>query len=300
MSKKNEQKIDRIEYVRKNGEEGKPFYEFRVFTDINEINKISGHRFVKLALKDDWMRNDLDVLLQFLSARPYIENIYTRVGKKLEPELIKLVSQYYPMSDIKTFDNYDDLKLGTEDFHFIRDLMYKDETNDPVIGEIKTFHNKQKIGLTKKNPFPPPHISWWLQTRLELDILGDVGDKARIFYYYVDKTLREAVDEGRPYSLKTKNLYASDYIIKPEIGEEEAIIKENFKDYGIKDFETLKEFVKDERDELMTMYENNDGETFYVCYAQITYPHYLLKNFNHIENFLDEISEYFDIYEMED
>ena len=284
----------RIEYV-KSYKDGRPFYQFKVYTDVDEYAKISGHRFVSLVNERNMFKNDLDVLLGFLKRKPFIDTDYMEAGRKLEEPVIELASRLYEMKDVKSGYSFEDLKEGTDDFHFIRDLEYTNENGERVTGEIKTFSNKKKVEWVGK--IPKVSLDWWLQVRLEIEILKDIGGKGRVFFYYVDDTLRNAVLKGRPWSLKPKNLYASDYIEKFPEGAPEDMIVENFGHLDIYSFSEVMDYALEKRDDLLTLYEDDKGK-FYYAEAHISYPFF--KNFNHIERDLNELSEYLNIIEKDD
>lgn len=284
MGKKQIDRIKKIVYDHEIDHSiGFPKYRFKVYTDLTEINRISGHRFVKL-VTDEMFNNDLAVLLQFLGAYPYIENEYMKCGKALEDPLIDFATNAYGFENVKTF-SYEDLENGTDDFYFIRDMEYEWK-NKQYTGEVKTFYNKKKVDMDK-TIIPQPHFSWWLQLRLELEILKDVGDVGNIIFYYVDKPTKKAILNGRDYTIKHKHLFVSDDIVKVPNDEPEEMIIENtngkFTTFG-----ELMEYAKERRDELMTMYEDEEG-TFY--YAEVPTKYVFWKKFDHVKNDMDEIKD---------
>lgn len=273
---------------------GMPVYGFKVYTNVDSFAKISGHRFVNLITTDDYFNNDLQTLLGFLKLQPPIESPYITCGNELEQPVIDKVTELYGLSDVETF-GFEDLENGTEDFHFIRDLEFTDENGERVTGEVKTFYNKKKL-TGWENIVPDPHVSWWLQLRLELEILKPVGGKGRIFYYFVDKPTMNAVLAGRPYTIKPKNLFASDYIVKRHEDDRDPFIEKHFGYHGIYTFGDLKRQAFLKRDELAQRYVDDEtGEYFYYVQVPITYPWY--EKSNHVENFIEETSKHIEFEE---
>lgn len=268
-----------------------PVYHFKVYTDIVEYGKISGHRFVNLVDYKNPYENDLAMLLQFIGRAPFLENKYMVVGKALELPIVKMAEEIYGLENVEHGFSYEDLDNGTDDFHFIRDLMF-DKDGERYIGEVKTFSNKKKIGLSKENPLPEPHISWWLQTRLECEVLNKKG---QIFYYYVTKTMMNAILKGRPYTLKHKYLFASDPIIPTK--EKEPVIQDYFGELGIETFDGLMNYAKDRRDELMENYYQDEKGNFYYVSVPIK-DHWYSKQ-NHVERDLEEFAKQIEINEIQ-
>lgn len=280
----------KIKYsVEHNQYSGFPVYKFKVFTDVDKFAKISGHRFVNLILTEDYFSNDLQTLLGFLKLQPPIESPYITCGNKLEQPIIDAVTELHNMKDVETF-SFEDLDNGTNDFHFIRDLEYTNEEGERVTGEVKTFYNKQKL-KGWENIIPDPHISWWLQLRLELDVLKDIGGKGKIFYYFVDKSSMNAVLNDRPFTIKPKNLFASDYIVKLPEETRDPFIEKYLGFRGLLSFADLKREALYKRDELSQRYfDDETGEVFYYVEVPIHYPWYE-KN-NHVENFIKDAEKY--------
>ena len=273
---------------------GLPVYKFKVYSNVEEFAKISGHRFVNLIMDDDYFSNDLQTLLGFLKLQPPIDSPYITCGNKLEQPIIDTVTQLYNMKDVETF-SFEDLDNGTNDFHFIRDLEYTDENGERITGEVKTFYNKQKL-TGWENVIPDIHLSWWLQLRLELEVLKEVGGKGRIFYYYVDKPSMNAVLNDRPFSIKMNNLFASDYIVKLNKDEKDPYISQNLGHRGMHTFSDIEHQAFMKRDELALRYFDDDtGEIFYYVEVPIKYPWYAKSN--HVENFIKETSQYIKIEE---
>jgi len=272
----------RIEYEVKNGAE-LPVFHFKVYTDIREFKKISGHRFVSLVDHKNPFQNDLSTLLQFIGRSPYFENDYTKCGNALEYPVVKASERKFGLEEIEHGFSFEDLENGTDDFHFIRDLMYV-EDGKSHIGEVKTFYNKKKIGLSKTNPVPEPHISWWLQTRLEAEIL----DKpARIFYYYVEPVIKNAILKNRPVTIKEKHLFMSD-VIEPTDGEEE-VVTSYFTEFGFTKFKELMDYANERRDEMFNNYYEDEGGTFYYVVVEIKQPWYRGEPF--IMNYINDIKK---------
>jgi hypothetical protein len=284
----------RIEYkVRNNPQTNMPLYEFFVYTPADEYTKISGHRFVNLIQDDGFFTNDLNILLGFLRKQPPVDSPYIQCGNILEQPVIDFASEIYGLKDISTF-SFEDLENGNEDFHFIRDLEYTNEEGERVTGEIKTFYNKNKLSGWE-NIIPDPHPSWWLQTRLEVEILKPVGGKGKIFYYYVDKPTMTAILKERPYTLKPQHLFSSGYIVKHAEGEPEKYIEENFGYLGVKSFKDLMALAKKRRDKILTRYVDDNGEFFYHVQVPILYPWY--HKSNHVKKYIEEISQHIKIEE---
>jgi len=280
----------RIVYV-KDFEYGKPLYRFKVYTPPKEFGKISGHRFVSLVNDNNIFQNDLQVLLGFIKRQPFIETDHTIVGNKLEQPIIDFVSEAYGFTDVETF-GFEDLKNGNDDFHFIRDLEYTNENGERVTGEIKTYSNPRKVGGNIKSPVT--HLDWWLQTRLEIEVLKEEGEKGKVFYYFVDEPTRNAVLNDRAYTLKYKNLAESDDIIKYGKNEEDPYIINNFPNQGFKTFKQLMDYAKERRDEMDTVYEDEEG-TYYYVEVPLKYPFY--HKFDHVKNYLNDIKEQIKIEE---
>lgn len=280
----------KIEYFVTNGR-NYPEYNFKVYTDITDFGKISGHRFVSLVDYDSPYENDLSMLLQFIGRSPFIENDYMKVGSALELSIIKASERQFGISNVKHGFGFEDLKNGTDDFHFIRDLMFE-ENGQSMIGEVKTFYNKNKIGLSDDNPLPKPHISWWLQTRLEVEILNK---PARIFYYYVTPTTKNAVLKGRPITIKPKYLFMSDVIEPTE--EKEEVIESYFSELGFTRFSELMEYALYRQEDLMDNYYEDQKGCFYYVKVPIKAPWYGSKN--HVEQFLEDISTQIKVEEIE-
>lgn len=294
MGAKNQSRIEKIKYsIVKNRQNGFPVYRFKIYTDIEEFLRISGHRFVSLVLDNDDFRNDADILLQFLSAKPFEENDYMKCGKELEQPVIDASKELYGLEDVETF-GFEDLKNGTDEFYFIRDLEYTKD-GERYTGEVKTFYNKKKIGLSKDNPYPMPHITWWLQLRLELEIMKPPGGKGQIFYYFVDKPSFKEVLANRPYSIKHQNLFASEPIIKYPTMKTDPYIVNNFFDKGFATFRDIMDFALERKEEMSKMYKDDEG-TFYYVESPIRYPHF--RKFNHIKNFIEENKKHFN-FELE-
>ena len=266
--------------------DGKPLYKFKVYTDVTEYKKISGHRFVSLVNQTSTFRNDLSTLLDFLGRQPFIDNKYMEVGRKLEQPIIDYAKEWFDMDDVVTY-SFEDLKNGTDDFYFIRDLEYTNKDGERVTGEIKTFSNKQKVKWNGK--VPEVNIDWWLQTRLEVEFTKDIGGKGRVFFYFVDKPMMNAVLKDRPYTFKVGNLYSSDYIIKEAPGVPEDMIEENFDYIGASSFQDLLDFSLAQRDEMLTLWEDEQG-TFYYVEVPLQYDFWY--NFDHVKNYIEDMSEY--------
>jgi hypothetical protein len=282
-----------IKYSKTFNDQGFPQYHFKVYTDVKEYAKISGHRFVSLVDDNSFFRNDLDVILGFLKMQPPAESEYITCGNILEPKIIDFATHIYDLKDVKTF-SFEDLDNGTSDFHFIRDLEYINENGEQVTGEVKTFYNRKKLDW-HGNSLPEPHISWWLQTRLELEILKPEGGKGRIFYYYVTPGSREKIVKGKDHNINPKYFFASDYIVKPKDNTPEEMIVNNFKEQGFTTFRELMDYALIRREDLMTLYEDEEG-TFYQATADIQY--HWFDRYNHIENQIKELSKYFTIEEI--
>lgn len=267
-------------------------YHFKIYTDAKEYAKISGHRFVNLVNHNNIFRNELDLILGFLKMQPPVESEYITAGNILEPKIVDYVANNFDVTDVKTF-SFEDLENGTDDFHFIRDLEYINEDGQEVTGEIKTFYNRKKLkwdGL-----IPEPHLTWWLQTRLELEILKEPGGLGRIFYYYVTPSKRKQIVEGKEHYINPKHFFASDYIVKTRKGIPEPMIVNNFRELGLESFQELMDYSLLERDRLMTLYEDEDG-VYYQARADIVYDWY--HRSNHLEKYIEHLSNYFEIEEI--
>ncbi len=255
-----------------------PFYTFKLYTDKTEYKKISGHRFVKL-VSQDMYNNDIELIMDFFGLMPFVENDYMKCGKFLEEPLIKWFGNQYDLEDVRGGFGFGDLEHGNDDFHFIRDMMFtKDGTE--YLGEIKTFYNKKKIGLDT-NPFPEPHITWWLQTRLMAELLDF---PAHIFYYHVDGVTKNAVLKGRNYTIKPKYAFMSD-VIRPSTTPEKEI-----EGLGLRcsTFQELMDYALERREELLTRYRDENGE-FYYAEVPVTYNWW--NHNNHVEKFIELLQE---------
>jgi len=283
----------KIEY-KKDFDGGFPLYHFKVYSDVTEFAKISGHRFVSMVNSQNIFANDLQILLGFIKRQPPVVSDYIEAGNILEQPVIDLATEVYSCKDVETF-SFEDLENGTDDFHFIRDFEYTDENGERVTGEIKTFSNKKKVKWNGKQPIV--NLDWWLQTRLEVEILKDVGGNGRVFFYYVPSTMRNAVVKGRPYHLKLKDFYASEYIEKYPWGAPEPMVEHHFGDEGFSSFKDLMEYALERREEMMTRYEDEKGEFYYVT-ASPRYPWF--NKFDHVKNFIDEVSEYIETKEVDE
>jgi hypothetical protein len=282
----------KIKYSVDTTEQGLPFYHFKVYTDLLDYAKISGHRFVKLVNENTMYNNDLDLILGFLKLQPPVESEYITCGNILEPKIVEFLQLSEELQDVKTF-SFEDLENGTEDFHFIRDLEYTNEEGQSVTGEIKTFYNRKKLewdGL-----IPAPHIDWWLQTRLELEVLKEEGGLGRIFYYYVTPSVRKKLIEGQPHDINLKYFFQSDYIVKPKKGEKEDMIASHFFEQGFTNFQELIEYALMRREDLMTLYEDSDGR-YFQAHVPIKYP-WSLDN-THIDKYIENLKNYYTIEEI--
>lgn len=281
-----------IKYYVDKTEQGLPFYHFKVYSDILQYAKISGHRFVKLVNDNTLFNNDLDLILGFLKLQPPVESEYITCGNVLEPKIVSFLEENQEIKEVKTF-SFEDLENGTEDFHFIRDLEYLNEKGQSVTGEIKTFYNRNKVewdGLLAK-----PHIDWWLQTRLELEILKEEGGLGRIFYYYVTPSNRKKIVEGQPHNINLKYFFQSDYIVKPKKGEKEQMIETHFFEQGFTNFQELIDYALVRREDIMTLYEDDNG-LYYQAHVPIKYP-WSTDN-NHIDKYIVTLSQYYNIEEI--
>lgn len=282
----------KIKYSVDTNDQGLPFYHFKIYSDILQYAKISGHRFVKLVNHDTLFNNDLDLVLGFLKLQPPVESEYITCGNILEPKIVSFLEENQEIKEVKTF-SFEDLENGTEDFHFIRDLEYMNEEGQSVTGEIKTFYNRNKLkwnGLLAE-----PHIDWWLQTRLELEILKEEGGLGRIFYYYVTPSNRKKIVEGQPHNINLKYFFQSDYIVKPKKGETEEMIQTHFFEQGFNNFQELIDYALIRREDLMTLYEDSDG-LYYQAHVPIRYP--WASDNNHIDKYIESLKPYFIIEEI--
>ena len=267
-----------------------PKYCFKVYTDLTEFSKISGHRFVSLVDYKNYYENDLSTLLQFIKRSPFIKNDYMIVGERLEFPVVKASEKQFGLEDIEHGFGFEDLDNGNDNFHFIRDLMFKQDGED-YVGEVKTFFNKKKINLSDTNPIPEPHITWWLQTRLECEILGLKG---RIFYYYVTPTTKQAILKNRPITVKPKYLFMSD-VIEPTKNKEE-VIETYFSELGFTTFQEVMDYALMRREELMDNYYEDDKGKFY--YVEVPIKNVWYGKQNHVEEFLETISNQIKVEEI--
>ena len=277
-----------IKYFVTNGTEY-PIYNFKVYIEPQEFRKISGHRFVSLVMMDDTYRNDLQTLLGFIGRSPYIENDYMKCGRILENPIITTAEKLYGIKVTKQNFGFEDLENGTDDYHFMRDLMFEDN-GEEYVGEVKTFYNKQKLNW-KGNDYPEPHLSWWLQTRLECEILNKKG---RIFYYYVPKTSMEKVIGGK-IDIKIKNLFQSDDIVPTD--EPEPVIEEHLGHLGCQTFRDVMAFAEYRKFEMEDDYYEDDDGGYYLVSVPINDAWWGKQN--HVEKYIEEIKNYITIEEIE-
>ncbi len=269
-----------------------PEYHFKVYTDITGFAKISGHRFVSLVDHKSVYENDLSTLLQFLGRAPFIENDFMKVGSALEIPVIKASETQFGLERAYYNFGFEDLDNGNENFHFIRDMMFE-EDGKSYIGEVKTFYNKKKVNLSDENPLPKPHMSWWLQTRLETSILKK---PAKIFFYYVTPTTKQAVLKGRTFTIKPKYLFMSDVIGDVDEDTEEDIIKEYYEDFGFTTFNDLINYALMRREDMMDEYYTDDKGNYY--YVKVPLKTAWYGKLNHVEQYLEDIAPQIKIKEI--
>lgn len=278
----------KIEYRVSNGQYY-PIYHFKVYTPQKGFAKISGHRFVNLVDYKNVYQNDLSTLLGFIGKAPFIENDYMKVGNALEIPIAKASEEWFGLENVKYDFGFDDLKNGTADYHFIRDMMYEKD-GETFIGEIKTFYNRKKVNLSD-GVYPKPHISWWLQTRLECEILNLKG---RIFFYYVTKGEKQKVLDGKAVAIKPKYLYQSEIIIPHN--EYEPTIAEHFDELGFSTFGELMAYAEMRKEELADEYYEDEQGGFY--YVQVPVKDAWWGNKDPVEKYIDDLSTSIEIKEM--
>lgn len=248
-------------------------YTFKIYTNLKEYNRISAHRFVQLCDVGDYV-NHADVILQSLSRGVFKDNEFIRCGRELEPIIEKHVTETYGL--VKPTNNRITEWIGDENFNGKVDMYYGEviDTDLPFeiptnvqnqIGEIKTYYSERKIKGGDLNP----NIEWWLQLKLYLEVAMGVGDVGRIYYAYVPPKLKEQViayldGKVKSYDLSSVVIKRTATIPKLTMFEPDPIVELYFGHLGISSFNELMSHIITKHEELLTLYEDDEGR-FYTA-----------------------------------